>query len=71
MSIPIVLVFAGGGVGAAFGLLGIYSSAQIFRSDQSTAGKFGLSGLISLGVALAFLACVALFEILLGQLREG
>jgi hypothetical protein len=71
MGLPIVLVFSGGGLGALFGLLAIYSSARVFRGDRSTPAKFGLSGAISLGATLAFFACVLLLHLLLGQPSEG
>jgi hypothetical protein len=67
MGLPIVLVFSGGGLGVLFGLLAIYSSARVFRSDRSAGAKFGLSAVISLGAALAFFACVVLIQLLFGQ----
>ena len=71
MAIPIALVFVGGGLGALFGLVGVYSSARIFRSDRGTAAKYGLSALISLGAALAFFAGALAVQLLIGSPSKG
>jgi len=67
MGLPIVLVFAGGGLGALFGLAAVYSSARVFRGDGSVAAKYGLSAVISMAAAVAFFACAFLIQLLLGQ----
>jgi len=67
MSLPILLVFAGGGLGALFGLFAVYSSTHVFRGHRSTAAKFGLSAVISLGAALAFFVCAVSIELWLGK----
>jgi hypothetical protein len=71
MAIPIALVFVGGGLGALFGIAAVYSSARIFRSDRGTAAKYGLSALISLGAALAYLVCALVVQLLLGSPSKG
>ena len=70
MGIPIVLVFTGGGLGALFGLVAVYSSARVFRGERSTAARYGLSALISLAAFVAFLACALLIQQLLGQASQ-
>jgi len=62
MGLPIVLVVTGGGLGAFFGLMALYTSARIFRSDRGTATKCGSTALISAGAVLAFLVSVALLR---------
>ncbi len=56
----IVLVFfglllgtVGVGLGVIFGLLAIFASARVFRSDLSKAAKYGLSTLVALGAIVA------------------
>ena len=71
MAIPIALVFVGGGLGALFGLVAVYSSARIFRSDRGTAAKYGLSALISLGAALAFFVAALVVQLLIGPRAKG
>jgi len=71
MAIPIALVFVGGGLGALFGLVAVYSSARIFRSDRGTAAKYGLSALISLGAAVAFFAGALVVQLFIGPPSKG
>ena len=66
MGVPILLVFAGGGLGAMFGLFGVYSSARIFRSTRGTAAKYLLSALISVAVAAAFFVAAVIVQALIG-----
>ena len=71
MAIPIGLVFVGGGLGALFGLVAVYSSARIFRSERGTAAKYSLSALISLGAALAFFVGALVVRLLIGPPAKG
>ena len=71
MGIPIVLVVAGGALGAVFGLLGIYASARIFRGERSTGAKFGLSALVSLGAVLGFFVTALFLQLLIGPPAQG
>ncbi len=58
----IVLVFVGlgflwpvgVGLGVFFGLFAIFASARVFRSDLSTAAKYGVNTLVALGAVVAF-----------------
>jgi len=54
ISFPVILVVAGGFLGAFCGMPAVYSSARIFRSDRAPALKFFLTGIISLSAGLAF-----------------
>ena len=47
LGIPIILVFAGGGLGGLIGVLAVYASARVFRGNRNTFAKYGLTGLIS------------------------
>jgi len=55
MGIPIVLVAVGGALGGALGFAAAYGNARVFRSERSTLGKYILTGLISLTIAVVFL----------------
>lgn len=56
ISFPVIMVIAGGFLGAICGMPAVYSSAWIFRSDRRPALKYVLTGAISLGSILAFAA---------------
>jgi hypothetical protein len=62
IGLPIVLLFAGGAVGGGLGFAAIYSSARVFRSDRGTAAKYGITGAISIGSAVAFLVIAAAIQ---------
>jgi hypothetical protein len=62
MGLPMVLVLAGGALGAAIGFSAAYSSARIFRSEQSTPVKYLLTGLISIGAAVVFVILALLIQ---------
>jgi len=70
MGLPILLVFAGGGIGALFGLAAVYSSARIFRSDRLTMAKYSLSGLISLVAVIAWLVAAVAIHLWVGEATE-
>jgi hypothetical protein len=67
MGLPILLVFAGGGLGALFGLSAVYSSARIFRGERSVFAKYALSGLVSMGAVILFTACAVILQRFWGQ----
>jgi hypothetical protein len=68
MAIPIGLVAIGGGLGALFGILAIFASARVFRSERSTPAKYAISACFTVAAAVAFL--VAAF-VLQEMLRPG
>ena len=65
MSLPMLLVFGGGALGALFGMLAAYSSTRIFRSDRGLGAKYLLSGALSLGAVAAFLASATALQLLI------
>lgn len=65
MALPILMVFAGGALGALLGLGAAYSSARIFRSGRGTVMKYLLSGVISAGAVVAFLVVGVIIQVLL------
>lgn len=70
MGLPIILVFTGGAVGALFGLLAIYASARIFRSERRASNKYALTGVVSLGAVAAFFLSVGAIQLLIDANRD-
>jgi len=70
MGLPIVLVFAGGGLGALFGLLATYASARIFRSNRQTGIKYALTGAVSLGAVAAFIISAGTIQLIIAANRD-
>ena len=64
MSIPILLVFVGGGIGAFLGIMASYFSARIFRSNKPIIQKYLFSAVISTGAVLIYLVAAYLLQIL-------
>lgn len=62
--IPLFL-FAGGFLGGLFGLGAVYSNARVFRNERFMVAKPVLSGLISVGVTVAFFISASVLEIML------
>lgn len=65
MGLPVLLVFAGGGLGALIGLTATYASSRIFRSDGPRLPKYLLSGLISITAFLAFFVAALAVDLLI------
>jgi hypothetical protein len=66
IGLPILLVFAGGGLGALVGLAATYTSARIFRSDRSVFAKYGLTAVISIVALIAFVILAAIAQQMIG-----
>jgi len=67
MSLPIVLIFAGGAIGGFCGGLAAAISSRIFRSDRSDGAKYALTGLVS---TVAFVVYFVVAATLLTALRK-
>lgn len=67
MGLPILLIFTGGGLGAAFGLYATYSSSRVFRSERSIGSKYVLSGLISVGAVVCFFILAVIIQLMIGE----
>ncbi len=65
MGLPILLVSMGGALGALIGFAAAYSSARIFRSEQSTPVKYLLTGLISVAAVVVFFILAVLIRLLI------
>lgn len=71
MGLPIILAFAGGALGALFGISATYASSRIFRSERSTASKYLISGLVSVAAVVGFFIVLVLLQILLHGVPQG
>lgn len=67
MGLPILLIFAGGGLGALFGCSATYASSRIFRSEKSNVSKYVISGLISVGAVFGFFVLAIAFQLFIGE----
>src|SRR5579859_2238227 len=65
--LPILLLFVGGALGAVSGFVAFAINTKIFRSALPTLAKFGLSGLVSLLGAAAYLVTATLIYRFLAQ----
>jgi hypothetical protein len=63
MGLPVVLVFAGGALGALIGLGATYANARILRSERSTGARYGITAMISVSSAIVFLVLAAVFQV--------
>jgi hypothetical protein len=57
---PVSLLFVGGALGAACGLLGFYCNAQVFRSNLSGILKYLISAGISILALVVYVTCGSL-----------
>jgi hypothetical protein len=65
IGLPIILAYHGGALGAAIGYAALSWSARIFRSDRSVAAKYLMTGGITLGAAIAFLASAIILTLMI------
>ena len=70
IGIPIVLVFSGGAIGGLVGVVAAIASGKIFRGNNGSAAKYGLSALITLGSFIAFVVLATVFQLLVDALRK-
>jgi hypothetical protein len=63
---PVVLVFAGGFIGAIFGVIAFAVNAKVFRMDLSGVMKYALTAVISFVALVAYLAIVVAIQTAVG-----
>jgi hypothetical protein len=66
IGLPVLLVFAGGALGALVGLTATYGSARIFRSDRGPFAKYGITAVISLLALVAFVVLAVIAQLMIG-----
>jgi hypothetical protein len=62
MSIPIIMIVAGGALGALFGAATVHFNSKIFRSDRRTFIKYLLTGLVSAIATFMFVILVVALQ---------
>ncbi len=61
LALPVALMFVGGALGGAIGVLGAMFNARVIRSERSTAARYGLAATGTVAsFAVFFLAAMAL-----------
>jgi hypothetical protein len=63
MGLPIVLVFAGGGLGALIGLSSLYASTRVFRGNRGPLARYGLTAGVSAAAVLGFLILAVIVQV--------
>ena len=71
MALPILLAFAGGGLGALVGLGAAHLNSRIFWSDRAVWLRYVLTALVSLAAVGVFFIVAALAGPLLGGLQKA
>lgn len=67
MALPAVLVVAGGGLGALCGMLALWTSTRIFRSQHSTLAKYVFSAGVSAAATTVFIVLAAIVQYFLAE----
>jgi hypothetical protein len=61
-ALPMLLVLAGGGIGAIVASVALWISMGIFRSERSLRSKYALSGLVSGLAAILFVVAASALQ---------
>ena len=64
---PVVVLFLGGALGAAIGMVGIYLNVKIFRSELSEVLKYILSIVVTVSLIVGYLIFSVILVILLNN----
>lgn len=67
IGLPVLLVFAGGALGAIVGVTATYTSARIIRSGRGAFAKYALTGLVTILALVVFFILVVLAQQIIGQ----
>lgn len=70
MALPLFLALEGGALGAFIGLTAVYFNSRIFRSGRTAWARYGLTAMVSLGAAAAFVVSVTILQLLLRILSK-
>jgi hypothetical protein len=65
IGLPVLLIFAGGALGALIGLTATYCNAHVLRSERGVASRYALTALVSISATAAFIALAAILQILI------
>ena len=64
---PVILIFAGGLLGGAAGLIGLLLNAKVFRTDLSGGLKYIVTGAISTLAVIAYFAAAVILSLIIGE----
>ena len=64
--LPLLLMFIGGALGGLVGGYATVANGRIFRSDRSTAAKYGLSGVLTVSAIVVFFVLAVAFRLMIG-----
>jgi hypothetical protein len=67
--LPILLVFGGGALGGLVGVISIYSSFRIFRSDRGVLAKYLRAGLNSILAVVSFFILAGVTNIIIESFK--
>jgi hypothetical protein len=70
IGLPVLLFFAGGLIGGSIGGFATYSSSRILRTNRSTASKYVLTGLMSVGALIAYLIAATALQIAIARMKK-
>ena len=64
---PVILIFVGGALGCAAGLIGLMLNAKVFRADLNGVLKYAATGAISTLAVIAYFAAAVVLSLLIGE----
>ena len=64
---PVLLLFAGGALGAMAGMLAVAINAKVFRAEMSEVLKYLVSGVVSVLAVVAYFIAAMIFSILINR----
>lgn len=67
ISLPILLMLTGGGLGALVGIPAIYTSARVFRGDRGSVAKYAITAGVSLVAVVVFVILAIIAQGMIGR----
>ena len=64
---PVILIFVGGLLGGATGLIGLLLNAKVFRTDLNGVLKYVVTAAISILAVIAYFAAAVTLSVLIGE----
>jgi hypothetical protein len=70
VGIPVLLLFVGGALGAAIGIVATYTSSRIIRSDRSVGRRYAFAGLVSICAFITFFVAATALQVILARVQH-
>ena len=64
---PVLLLFAGGALGAMAGMIAVAINAKVFRAEMSEVLKYLVSGVVSVLAVIAYFIAAMIFSLLINR----